>query len=140
LQTAFARASDALAAAVAAQTAAESPRPAETVPLSSPTGSGTAADGATLRIALHTAEVAPDKQARHSPALQHATRLLLAAHPGQILVSEKSAVLLRDDLEAGVHLLDLGRYRLREDAPPEPLLQVCYPDMAAREVPPPDGL
>src|SRR5207245_2715424 len=72
--------------------------------------------------------------------LQHATRLLLAAHLGQILVSEKSAVLLRDDLEQGVDLLDLGPYRLREDTPPERLLQVCFPDMPVREFPPPHAL
>jgi predicted ATPase/DNA-binding SARP family transcriptional activator len=154
LQAAFARASDALAAAVAAQQAVESRRPGDAAPVA-PSGlpppvdapdvaasspSLPPAGGATLRMALYTAEVAPDKQAQHSPALQHATRLLLAAHPGQILLSEKSAVLLRGDLEPGVHLRDLGRYRLRDDAPPESLFQACFPDIPAREFLPPNAL
>jgi predicted ATPase/DNA-binding SARP family transcriptional activator/Tfp pilus assembly protein PilF len=153
-RAAFARASDALAAAVAAQQAVESRRPgqAATVAPSSirtpeedpalapSSGSLAPASGAILRMALHTAEVPPDKQAQHSPALQHATRLLLAAHPGQILLSEKSAVLLRDDLDPDVHLLDLGRYRLRAEAPPEQLFQACFPDMPAGHFPPPDAL
>src|SRR5205814_6908020 len=67
-------------------------------------------------------------------------RLLLSTHPGQTLVSEKSAALLRDDLEPGLHLTDLGPYRLRDESPPERLFQVCFPGMPAREFPPPNAL
>jgi predicted ATPase/DNA-binding SARP family transcriptional activator len=122
---AFGRASDALAAAVAMQRHSGSQFPH---PSSLP------------RMALHTGEVAPEKQARQSPPLRYATRLLLAAAPGQILVSERSAVLLQDDLEPGGSLLDLGLYRLRDPAPPEHLFQVCSPDLPAHEFPPPNAL
>jgi DNA-binding SARP family transcriptional activator len=114
LRVAFGRASDALAAAVAAQKAwvgdwregvgassdmAEGP--SERPPL-------TAATAVSIRIALHTGEVEPGEEAQNSPSVEYAARLLLAAHPGQILLSEKSAVLLRDHLEPGLQFIDLG--------------------------------
>jgi DNA-binding SARP family transcriptional activator len=121
----FGRASDALAAAstMYRHCSSRSPQP-----------------GSLPRLALHTAEVPSGRQAQHSSGLQHAARLLLAAHPGQFLVSEKSAVLLRDVLEPGVHLLDRGLYRLRDTLPPERLFQLCFPAMPAREFPPPNAL
>src|SRR5262249_29694952 len=121
----FGRASDALAAALTTYHHCSSLSPQ---PSSLP------------RLALHTAEVPSGRQAQHSSGLQHAARLLLAARPGQFLVSEKSAVLLRDVLEPGVHLLDRGLYRLRDTSPPERLFQLCFPAMPAHEFPSPNAL
>src|SRR6266542_1725934 len=95
LVVAFGRITDAVAAAVTGQRAlAGPPRPEE--PLR-------------VRMALHTGEGALGEETRQSAALQHATRLLLAAHPGQILLSEKSAALLRGEHELSARLIDLGR-------------------------------
>lgn len=58
---------------------------------------------ARARAALETGE--RDLRAR-------ARELLAAAKPGQILCSEETAVLLRRDLEAGIHLTDLGVFRI----------------------------
>jgi hypothetical protein len=91
----------------------------------------------TPRMALDTGEVAPGDPPQHSPAVEHASRLLLAAHPGQILLSEKSAALLRHGLAAGVRLADRGRFYLRTGAAPEHLFQVEGPGDLSREFPPP---
>jgi predicted ATPase/DNA-binding SARP family transcriptional activator len=112
LHTAFGRASDALAAAVAGQRAlATHPWPEEMGALR-------------VRMALHTGEVEPGDEVHGSPVLAQGTRLLLAAHGGQILLSEETAALLRRDQDSqarnrseglgppGVRLADLGLYRL----------------------------
>jgi predicted ATPase/DNA-binding SARP family transcriptional activator len=127
LRVAFGRASDALAAAVAGQRAlAVHPGPADSAPLC-------------VRMALHTGEIEPGEEVRGSPVLAHATRLLLAAHGGQILVSAESAALLGRDLAPGWELADLGLYRLREEAPPERLFQVRSPEMLPRAFPAPNA-
>jgi predicted ATPase/DNA-binding SARP family transcriptional activator len=93
-----------------------------------------------VRMALHTGEVEPGDAPDRSPALSHAAQLLLVAHGGQILLSEKSAVLLRDGLAPGLQLVELGFYRLRDSAPPERLFQVQYPDMVPVAFPLPNAL
>jgi predicted ATPase len=128
LQIAFGRASDALAAAVAGQR--------DLVGHSWPAEAG----AAQVRMALHTGEVEPGEEAQHSPAISDATRLLLAAHGGQILLSERSAALLQGHLPSGVQLADLGLYRLREGGAPERLFQVRDPEISPRAFPPPRAL
>jgi len=71
--------------------------------------------------------------------------VLLAAHGGQILCSEETAVLLRWDLEPGIRLIDLGLYRLG-DLPnasvfPRPgrLFQVERSDLPPRTFPAPNA-
>jgi class 3 adenylate cyclase len=120
----FARASDALACAVACQRALAKHEWSEAVgPLR-------------VRIALHTGEVELKDGEYHGLVLHHAQRMLVTGHGGQILCSEATASLLRRDLESGVRLVDLGMYRLRDVAMPERLFQVEYPDMTQREFPP----
>jgi predicted ATPase/DNA-binding SARP family transcriptional activator len=128
LRVAFGRASDALAAAVAGQCALAA--------YSWPPRIGVVR----VRIALYTGEVGPGASPGRSPALSHAAPLLLAAHGGQILLSEKSAVLLRDELAPGLQLVELGLYRLRDSAPPERLFHVQYPGMDPVTFPPPNAL
>src|SRR5262249_41939609 len=72
-------------------------------------------------------------------ALDHARRLLLAAHGGQILCSEATAALARRDLEPGVKLTDLGLYRLRGAETPERLFEVDTPRKPPGEFPPPNA-
>jgi predicted ATPase/DNA-binding SARP family transcriptional activator len=128
LQVVFGRASDSLAAAVAAQRAlaAVPPREGRGAPL--------------VRIALHTGEVASGQALHFSPEIQRATWLLSAAHPGQILLSERTAAMLHGRLLPGLQLIDLGLFRLRDPSPPERLFQATYPDMAPREFSPPRAL
>ncbi len=120
---AFARASDALACAITAQRAVAS----EVWPVR-------------VRMAIDTREVRAKEGKDPQAVLKPAVRLLLAAHGGQILVSEETAALLRRDLEPGVRLRDLGRYhthRVPGDLPtPERLFEALYPDMARQDFPP----
>ncbi|MCC2672482.1 MAG: Protein kinase, partial [Armatimonadetes bacterium] len=101
-----------------------------------------AAGGGQLRLALHTGETrgpsgealgAADLPASNTvatgdnPALEHAERLLLAAHPGQTLVSEITAGLLREEPTAAgaeAALTDLGVYRLRNSDVTERIFQL----------------
>jgi DNA-binding SARP family transcriptional activator len=128
---AFAEAGDALTAAVGGQRAlAAHPWPAEIGALR-------------VRMALHTGDVEDAALepvigepcgpggALGSPVLQHATRLLLAARGGQILLSTVTAGLLRGQPDPERRLLDLGLYRLCEGGAPERLFQWQDPDLAA---------
>jgi predicted ATPase/DNA-binding SARP family transcriptional activator/class 3 adenylate cyclase len=88
-----------------------------------------------VRMALHTGDVRAQEGDYHGLVLNLASRMLLAGHGGQILLSEGTASLLRRDLEPGVRLVDLGVYRLRDVVEPERLFQVEYPEMARRVFP-----
>jgi predicted ATPase/class 3 adenylate cyclase/DNA-binding SARP family transcriptional activator len=94
-----------------------------------------------VRAAIHTGEVTLEQGEYAGPVLNHASRVLGAAHGGQILCSESTAGLLRrsalEGLGPGVQLLELGVYRLRDIALPERLFQICHPQMARREFPAP---
>jgi predicted ATPase/DNA-binding SARP family transcriptional activator len=99
----------------------------------------------TPRMALHTGEVEREASEYRGLAVDHTVRLLLAAHPGQLLCSEATAALLRGEQEPGKPgppLADLGVYRLRDAgdvAVRERLFQVISPGMPQREFPPPRG-
>jgi predicted ATPase/DNA-binding SARP family transcriptional activator len=152
---AFGRASDALAAAVAAQKAAGSGQwgagsegTLRTEASSDLLSTGPPATlwatahcplptAHSLRMALHLGEVEPGEGAECSSAMPRVTRLLLAAHPGQILLSEETSGLLRHDLAPDLQIEDLGLYRLRDQAAPERLFQVRYAGMAPGVFPPP---
>src|SRR5207253_2976488 len=99
---AFARASDALACAVAGQKAlVAEPWPVEVGPLK-------------VRMALHTGEAALENGDYHGLVLHRASRMLTAAHGGQVLCSQTTAELLRRDLPEDVRLSGLGDYRLQD--------------------------
>jgi len=83
-----------------------------------------------VRMALHTGDVEQSADGEyHGLVLHRASRMLTAAHGGQILVSEVTAGLVRRELGDEVRLTDLGIYRLRDVPTPERLLQVEYPGM-----------
>ncbi len=67
-----------------------------------------------------------------------AQRVMSAAHGGQILVSQSTAALVRDELPSGASLLDLGSHRLKGFAQPEQLWQLVGPGLR-REFPPVEG-
>jgi len=79
------------------------------------------------RVAVHT-DTAPMEGGRYlSPPLNRASRLMAAAHGGQVVCSEATAVLARPSLGEGSELVDLGEYRLRDLAQPTHIFQLVHP-------------
>jgi DNA-binding SARP family transcriptional activator len=92
-----------------------------------------------LRMALHTGIARHQGHASAPSSRNHAVHLARAAHGDQILCSEETAALLRRELPAGLHLIDLGFYRvggIEIAAAPERVFQVDYPGRPRQRVPP----
>jgi len=117
---AFARASDAVAAALEAQRAITSepwPEGAEIA----------------VRLALHTGEARlRDELYYAGPSIIRCARLRSLGHGGQTLVSATTADLLADDLPDEASLLPLGVHRLKGLRLPERVFQLIHPDLPAR--------
>lgn len=119
---AFAGASDALACAVAAQRAIDS-------------HDWDGIEPVWVRMALHSGDVEVREGEYRGLALHRASRILAAAHGGQVLCSETTSSLLRRDLETDIHMRDLGVYRLRDVEQPERLFQVEFVGASSRVFP-----
>src|ERR1043165_2557029 len=63
--------------------------------------------GLRVRMALHTGATEERDGDYYGPELNRAARLLATGHGGQVLLSDVTAGLVRDDLPDGVDLLDL---------------------------------
>ncbi len=98
---AFARASDAAAAALAAQQTLEASR-------------------ARVRMGLHTGEPLIHHAGYVGMDVHRAARVMSAGHGGQVVVSERTRSFLSDDLP----LRDLGVHRLKDLRDPERLYQL----------------
>jgi DNA-binding SARP family transcriptional activator/class 3 adenylate cyclase len=108
---AFHRAKDAVTAAVVAQRAlAAHPWP----------------DGAEIRVrmGIHTGEPAVGSDSYVGLGVHRAARICAAGHGGQILVSQTTRELLRDDPPSETDLRDLGEQRLKDVDHPERVYQV----------------
>ena len=119
----FARASDAVRAAVDAQRqiAAEA-WPAGIV--------------LRVRMALHSGEAElRDTENYFGPGIIRAARLRSIAHGGQTVLSRATQDLVVDQLPDGVTLADLGAHRLRDLGRPEQVYQLCHRDLPS-EFPP----
>jgi predicted ATPase/class 3 adenylate cyclase len=115
---AFARAVDAVAAAVEAQRAlASHPWP----------------EGAEVRarMGLHTGEPRPMDSGYVGLDLHRAARICAAGHGGQVLLSEAARVLVQDALPEGTALQNLGEHRLKDLQQPERLAQLVIPGLPA---------
>ncbi len=112
----FARASDAVAAAVAIQQALHG----ETWPLPTPLR---------VRMALHTGEADLRDGDYYGSAVNRCARLRAVAHGGQALLSGVTARLAGAALGETVALRDLGPRRLRDLGQPEQVFQVVAPGM-----------
>jgi predicted ATPase/DNA-binding CsgD family transcriptional regulator len=114
---AFARASDAVAAALDAQRAlVGEPWP----------------EGAQLRVrmAVHTGEAELRGEDNYfGPAVIRCARLRAIAHGGQVLVSQPTADLVVGRLPEGASLADLGSHRLKDLGRPEQVFELRHPDL-----------
>jgi len=115
---AFARASDAIAAALDAQRQLA----AEVWP-----------DGAALavRMAIHTGEAELRDEGNYfGPAVIRCARLRAIARGGQVLVSGPTAEVVGDRLPEGASLTDLGLHRLKDLGRPEHVWELRHPELA----------
>jgi peptide/nickel transport system substrate-binding protein len=111
---AFRRAKEAVAAAVEAQRRlAEQEWP----------------EGAELRVrmGIHTGEPAAAGQRYVGLGVHRAARICAVGHGGQVLVSQATRELLRDDPLPDVSLRDLGEHQLKDLDEPERLYQLLAP-------------
>src|SRR5208282_2464661 len=67
-----------------------------------------------VRCGMHAGTVERRDNDYFGPAVNHAQRVMDAAHGGQILLSQAVANLVEDRLPAGAALRDLGAVRLRD--------------------------
>jgi predicted ATPase/DNA-binding SARP family transcriptional activator len=89
-----------------------------------------------IRTALDTGEVEFAEGRYSGSVLEHAAALTRASHGGQILCSEGTTALLHRDMNHGVRFTNLGVYRLKPSAKPEPIFQLEHPHAPQREFPP----
>jgi predicted ATPase/class 3 adenylate cyclase/DNA-binding CsgD family transcriptional regulator len=113
---AFARASDAVAAALALQRAPLAP--------------------IRLRIGVHTGEIQMRDEGNYAgPTINRTARLRDLGHGGQTVLSGATEVLVLDVLPSDAWLSDLGTHALRDLPRPERVVQLCHPDVV-NEFPP----
>ncbi len=115
---AFARASDALLAAAAAQRELA-------------THSWPDAVAVRVRMGLHTGEPSRVAEGYVGLDVHYAARIMSAAHGGQVLLSRTTRDLVEHDLPDGVSLRDLGEHRLKDLEQPIPLYQLVIVDLPA---------
>jgi predicted ATPase/class 3 adenylate cyclase len=100
---------------------------------------GAASWGATgplrVRMGLHTGHADRGHEDFHGTEVNRCARLMAAAHGGQVIVSEATYVLVRDDAPTDVSFLDLGEHRLKDLARPERIHQILHPGLRV-EFPP----
>jgi predicted ATPase/class 3 adenylate cyclase/DNA-binding CsgD family transcriptional regulator len=118
----FARATDAISAAVAAQRALA----AHAFP-----------DDATVqvRMGLHTGEPQRTAEGYVGLDVHRAARIMSAAHRGQVLLSQTTCSLVEQDLPEEVSLRDLCEHRLKDLGRPMRLFQLVIADLPSDFLP-----
>ena len=119
---AFPTAHDALEAALDAQRLLLKERWAESTPLK-------------VRMALHMGAAEERDGDYFGLPLNRVTRLLSAAHGGQVLLSAATHEMVRDQLPAGLSVAELGEHRLKDLFRSERVFQLTAPDLPS-EFPP----
>ncbi len=114
----FARTTDAVSAAVAAQRALASH--------AFPHGAAVH-----VRIGLHTGEPQRTAEGYVGLDVHRAARLMSAGHGGQVLLSQATCSLVEQDLPESVSLRDLGEHRLKDLGRPIRLFQLVIADLPA---------
>ena len=126
----FAVAAGALAASLAAQRSLQETEADASNPAPGATEARTPLS-LRVRMGLHTG-VAEFRDGDYFGAvLNHAARIMAAAHGGQVLLSAVTAELVRGCLPEGVALRDIGEYRLKGLLDPKRLHQVVAPGLRA---------
>lgn len=82
-----------------------------------------------VRMAIHAGTAESRDGDYFGPALNRVARILAIGHGGQVLCSAVAAVLSRDELPAGLDLIDLGSHRLRDLDRPEQVYQLVADDL-----------
>jgi predicted ATPase/class 3 adenylate cyclase len=77
-----------------------------------------------VRMGLHSGEVTAVGRSYVGLAVHRAARVAALAHGGQVLLSEATASLVRDDLPERTSLRSLGDHRLKDFPRPAPLFQL----------------
>ncbi|HYF46992.1 MAG TPA: adenylate/guanylate cyclase domain-containing protein, partial [Acidimicrobiales bacterium] len=85
--------------------------------------------GLRARMGLHTGTSVERDGDHFGPALNRAARIMAVAHADQVLASGACAALAGADLDADVHLVDLGEHQLKDLASPERIFQVTAADL-----------
>ena len=107
---AFARASNAVAAALELQRAPLAP--------------------IRLRIGVHTGEIQLRDEGNYAgPTINRTARLRDLGHGGQTLLSGATEAMVLDGLPSDAWLSDLGTHPLRDLPRPERVVQLCHPDL-----------
>jgi class 3 adenylate cyclase len=119
---AFPTATDALEAALDAQRLLLKEQWGESAPLR-------------VRMALHMGAAEERDGDYFGPPVNRVARLLSAAHGGQVLLSLPTHEMVRDQLPAGMSLVELGEYRLKDLFRPERVFQLVSHDLPS-EFPP----
>jgi len=88
-----------------------------------------------VRMGLLTAEAELRDGDYYGAALNRAARLMSVGHGGQILLSNSTAELVREQLPTNTTLLGLGEHRLKDLTRPENIYQVINPNLPV-EFPP----
>jgi predicted ATPase/class 3 adenylate cyclase/DNA-binding CsgD family transcriptional regulator len=115
---AFARATDAVAAAVAAQQSLASHRWPQGVAMR-------------VRMGIHTGEPKLSSQSYTGLDVHYAARMMSAGHGGQVLLSQTTRDLVEHDLPDEVSLRDLGAHRLKDVVHPSHLFQLIIAGLPA---------
>ena len=76
-----------------------------------------------VRIGLHTGEPMQADGLYAGLDVHRAARVMSAAHGGQVLLSQRTAELVDEELAAGITLLDLGEHWLKDLTAPQRLYQ-----------------
>jgi class 3 adenylate cyclase/catechol 2,3-dioxygenase-like lactoylglutathione lyase family enzyme len=113
---AFAKARDAVQAAVGAQRALAEHSWPEGVDLH-------------VRMGLHTGEAAVTDEKYRGVAVHRAARICSAGHGGQILLSQSTAAVLEDEQLDDIEFRDLGPHQLKDFDRPERIVQLVIPGL-----------
>lgn len=92
--------------------------------------------GLRVRIGLHTGAMEPIGGDYFGPAVNRAARVGSAAHGGQILLSETTALGVEDRLPPGLCLMDMGFHGLKDLGAQQHLYLLTHPDLPSRDYPP----
>jgi predicted ATPase len=87
--------------------------------------------GLRVRMALHTGVTEERDGDYYGPPMNRVARLVTIGHGGQVLLSEATTALVRDDLPPGATLDDLGAHRLKDLTRPERVFQLSVPELPA---------